>query len=156
MKMLWKFTMKVRLWLNLSALFLFFSGCVSERMRQHEEWAERFRTEWRTGVEKEIEMRLSERQRYVSGNSNLDPAIANAIVSGSIARGMTIEEFLMSWGQPDRANQSVGSWGESWQCYYDFSDTSYGVRQETINPELFNGEYYIYFKNGLLDSWQWL
>jgi hypothetical protein len=47
---------------------------------------------------------------------------------------MTNEQVKLSWGEPDRINRSVGSWGVSEQWVYQ--------------------DRYLYFKNGILTSYQ--
>jgi endonuclease YncB( thermonuclease family)/uncharacterized protein YgiM (DUF1202 family) len=53
--------------------------------------------------------------------------------------GMSQEMVLASWGQPDDINKSVGSFGvhEQW-IYGDYTTT----------------QYFLYFENGVLTSWQ--
>jgi len=47
---------------------------------------------------------------------------------------MTRKQASLSWGEPDKINKSVGSWGVKEQWVY--------------------GNQYLYFTNGKLDSFQ--
>lgn len=60
--------------------------------------------------------------------------IYNAIKQEKIILGMTLNDVKLSWGEPDDINRSVGSWGVHEQWIY--------------------GAVYLYFKNGILTSFQ--
>ena len=63
-----------------------------------------------------------------------DKDIINLIKSQKIKIGMTKEQVLISWGEPDSKNRSVGSWGVHEQWVY--------------------GKKYLYFENNKLTSFQ--
>jgi hypothetical protein len=60
--------------------------------------------------------------------------IKQAVEQRKIMIGMTREQASLSWGEPDKVNKSVGSWGVKEQWVY--------------------GNQYLYFTNGRLDSFQ--
>ncbi|MDA3971632.1 MAG: hypothetical protein PF442_09805 [Desulfobulbaceae bacterium] len=60
--------------------------------------------------------------------------VMESIESKKIFAGMTKEQVLLSWGEPKKRNTSVGSWGVHEQWVY--------------------GSQYLYFKNGVLSSYQ--
>lgn len=60
--------------------------------------------------------------------------IVNAIKQEKIVLGMTRDEAKLSWGEPKDINRTVGSWGVHEQWVY--------------------GSTYLYFKNGVLTSFQ--
>ena len=62
--------------------------------------------------------------------------IKELIIKEKIRIGMTDEQVILSWGPPDRKNVSVGSYGKHEQWIYSL------------------GNYYLYFKNGTLTSYQ--
>jgi hypothetical protein len=58
----------------------------------------------------------------------------DAVSSRHIALGMSQCEVIAAWGRPERANRSVGSFGEHYQLVY--------------------GDGYVYTENGTVTSWQ--
>ena len=58
------------------------------------------------------------------------------IIGRKIRIGMTDKQVILSWGPPDKKNISVGSYGKHEQWIYSL------------------GNYYLYFKNGTLTSYQ--
>lgn len=66
--------------------------------------------------------------------SKFSKEIQNMIKEREIIIGMNTEQALLSWGEPDDINRTVGAWGEHEQWIY--------------------GSKYLYFENGKLASWQ--
>ena len=58
----------------------------------------------------------------------------NSVADKNIILGMTPEQAKASWGEPEKINESVGTWGRHEQWVY--------------------GHQYVYFENGVLRSWQ--
>lgn len=77
-------------------------------------------------------------ESYILKNNPLSskrPArIINAIKHEEVVLGMTIDEAKLSWGAPNDINRTVGAWGVHEQWVY--------------------GRTYLYFKNGILTSFQ--
>lgn len=65
---------------------------------------------------------------------NWSQSIWTDIKNQEICRGMTKDMAILSWGEPNDINRSVGSWGVQEQWCYENS--------------------YLYFENGRLTSWQ--
>ena len=89
-----------------------------------------------------VDQDFERRKAYVESCLNTSLYIKIIISQGTIIRGMTISEVIASWGRPYKINESVGSWGvhEQWcygYWYYGWVPT-----------------YFLYFENGILDSWQ--
>jgi len=78
---------------------------------------------------------LTLRQKLLNDNPQWSKGIKNIIEAGKIKIGMTPKQAIASWGNPDRINEDVGSWGKDEQWIY-------------------NDHYYLYFRNGKLTSWQ--
>lgn len=110
--------------------------------------------QWKTEVDAKIQEKKEERQKYLQQHPGLKADVAEAIREGALARGMTQEQVLLSWQNPYDINSSVGPWGTRDQWVYEFKDTSYSLRKAMISPDWFFGKYYLYFSNGVLDSWQ--
>jgi hypothetical protein len=150
--------------LILSIGCLLFAGCQTANESGVERWKSRPKSQseriedemaiWRNKVDAKIEEKKAERQKYLSQNPDLKPEIAQAVRDGSLIRGMTQKQVLLSWQEPDDINSSVGAWGRRDQWVYNFGDTSYSLRKAMISPDWFSGRYYLYFSNGVLDSWQ--
>lgn len=66
--------------------------------------------------------------------SKFSKEIQNMIKERKITIGMNTEQAILSWGEPDDINRTVGAWGEHGQWIY--------------------GSKYLYFENGKLTSWQ--
>ena len=81
------------------------------------------------------EHRRAEEYREQKHLAQFPLRIRTAIQSKKIVLGMTEEQVLLSWGKPHDINKSVGSWG---------------VHEQWVYRE----EYYLYFENGILTSWQ--
>lgn len=77
-------------------------------------------------------------ESYILKNNPLSskrPArIINAMKQEKVVLGMTRDEAKLSWGEPNDINRTVGSWGVHEQWVY--------------------GSIYLYFKNGILTSFQ--
>lgn len=80
---------------------------------------------------------------YFSKNPDISPEMKNKILKGIISIGMTKEQVLVSWEEPDRKNRSVYSNYVHEQWIYDRYSTEKGAYSE-----------YLYFKNGILTGWQ--
>jgi hypothetical protein len=76
----------------------------------------------------------AERAAYVAKHPELPITYKKAITAGKIMIGMTKEQVIASWGNPNKINKSVGSWGVHEQWVYSSQ--------------------YLYFENGKLTSWQ--
>ena len=63
------------------------------------------------------------------------------IFNNKVTLGMTKDQVMLSWGQPDDINRTVGSWGVNEQWVYKKS------------RDMSNWKY-LYLKNGRLTSWQ--
>ncbi|WP_294344791.1 hypothetical protein [Prosthecochloris sp.] len=76
--------------------------------------------------------------RYFYTSNPIPPGssqkVRQAIERQEVIMGMTEKEAVLSWGEPEKVNESVGSWGVREQWVYGYS--------------------YLYFKNGNLTSWQ--
>lgn len=89
---------------------------------------------------------IKARQDYINSHSQRPKEIKECIANGSIMRGMTKEEVILSWGDTSEKNKTVTAYGESEQWMY-----LKWLRDE--NQQLSNRQY-LYFENGILDSWQ--
>lgn len=81
--------------------------------------------------QKEIEQKKKEIEQKISVYS---PTIQKLIREGKIILKMTTDQVLLSWGKPEKINESVGVWGKNEQWVY--------------------GDSYLYFENGILTSYQ--
>jgi len=88
------------------------------------------------------------RAAYVKDNQRVSKQIKNAILNGFIVIGMTTDQVRASWGKPHDVNRTVGSWGVHEQWVYGHEEY-YGA-----GVSGFTGDYYLYFENDLLTSWQ--
>lgn len=70
-------------------------------------------------------------RQYVLDHKNLDSRTKNAILSGSIFQGMTTDEVIASWGEPDNKSTAKTPQGHIAQWIYNTGD-------------------YLYFLNGIL------
>lgn len=80
---------------------------------------------------------------YFENNPNLSPEIKEKILKGIISTGMTKDQVLASWQEPDRKNRSVYSNSVREQWIYDRYSPDKGAYSE-----------YLYFDNGVLTGWQ--
>ena len=78
---------------------------------------------------KRIEHAISLKKGNLTDQKSID-----GIADGIIFIGMKREHLLMSWGEPNDINQTVGSWGTHEQFVY--------------------GSQYVYVENGVITSWQ--
>jgi hypothetical protein len=67
-------------------------------------------------------------------SKNWPESIKQDVLNRKVGIGMTQEQVTLSWGKPERINQSVGPWGTHEQWIY--------------------GHTYLYFENGVLRSYQ--
>ena len=65
--------------------------------------------------------------------------IKSLVKERKICIGMSADAVLLSWGQPDKKNSSIGSWGRHEQWIYNHGDYKAD---------------YLYFDNGILNSYQ--
>lgn len=77
---------------------------------------------------------IKEEKQLEKDISNFPSNIQNLIKQRKIQIGMTDEQILLSWGNPDRINKSVYLWGIHEQWVYGYT--------------------YLYFKDGVLQSYQ--
>ena len=82
------------------------------------------------------------REEMVARHPEWPAGTRTLVEEGEIKIGMTQEQLLSSWGNPNNVNKNVGSWGvfEQWS----YGDVRYPG--STI--------YYVYVENGILTSWQ--
>ena len=80
------------------------------------------------------------KSNYIESHPELSQAEAQQIAKGTIWIGMTKEQAIASWGQPRDVNRTGSSFGisEQW-CYGEYGEIP---------------DYYLYFENGILTSWQ--
>jgi tetratricopeptide (TPR) repeat protein len=79
---------------------------------------------------------IARRIKYCFENkSSLDKEIIRSILDGKVTFGMTKEQVIVSWGQPEDVNRTV---------------TTYGVSEQWI----YGDKHYLYFEDGVLTSWQ--
>jgi hypothetical protein len=91
-----------------------------------------------------------EKRVYFEKNPDVIPAIASAVREGRIIRGMTkTQVILASQEYPRTANKSVGAWGETEQCVLEKKNLRFGSGEVEFAEHC-----YLYFENGILDSWQ--
>ncbi|NGO40424.1 hypothetical protein G4L39_13635 [Limisphaera ngatamarikiensis] len=74
------------------------------------------------------------RHLYVKAHPELSERIKSAVLEGSIIIGMSSDDVRASWGDPDKVNRTVGTFGVHEQWIY--------------------GDTYLYFEDGVLKSWQ--
>jgi hypothetical protein len=75
--------------------------------------------------------KLDTKQRLVSKYGAKNAAM---ILEGKIWLGMTSAMAKESWGEPEKVNRTVGTYGQHEQWIY--------------------GQTYLYFENGILKTWQ--
>jgi len=75
-------------------------------------------------------------EKTVASHLEWPVLVRSAILAHQVALGMTTEQVLLSWGNPNDVNRSVGSWGVHEQWVYGYSSRTY-----------------LYFENGILTSW---
>lgn len=81
----------------------------------------------------------SKRLEYVEAHPYMSERTKAAIADGKIHIGMTQDQARAAWGRPSDINRSVGPWGVSEQWVY---------------RRAYGGGQYLYFKNGILESFQ--
>jgi len=79
------------------------------------------------------------RQEIIRRHPEWPEDIKRVVLEGNIQIGMTKEQLLASWGDPDNINRSVGSWG---------------VHEQWIYAASYYKQIYVYVENGILTSWQ--
>jgi hypothetical protein len=117
-------------------LVILFVSCESGSVRHAG-----FRVPERYGASRYSELSDDAKRRYLREYYFYPDRVIDKIIKGEVFEGMTTEQALFSWGQPDRTDKRSGSWGvvEKWL---------YGVgAQETAFK-------YLHFKNGRLDDWK--
>ncbi len=72
-----------------------------------------------------------------AANPQWSEEIVRLMRKRAIKMGMTAEQVILARGRPQKINRSVGSYGSREQWVYEFSRPGY-----------------LYFKNGILTSWQ--
>jgi len=80
------------------------------------------------------------KSKYVESHPCLSSKIRQDILAGTIRIGMTKEQVIASRGKPRDINRTGSALGiqEQW-CYGDYGEMP---------------DYYLYFENGILTSWQ--
>jgi hypothetical protein len=111
--------------------------------------ADRARVRANEAAEKQQIAAVSEaRQKYLDEHPNISQQRRQAVAGGELVRGMTVEEFRLLWNEPDSINSTVGAWGKREQWVFERGLIPHpGVKA-------YWGTYYLYFDNGVLDSWQ--
>jgi len=82
------------------------------------------------------------REEMVARHPEWTNEMKKLVGEGQIKIGMTQEQLLSSWGNPNNVNKNAGGWGV-------FEQWSYG---DVRYP--YNVTYYIYLQNGIISSWQ--
>jgi hypothetical protein len=108
-----------------------------QKRQQHKSWddeakARRAKREANSAAYREADQ--EKRAAYVASHPDLPLAIKTAIQTQEPALGLTPDQMLLIWGQPDKVNQTVNASGIREQWVYSNS--------------------YIYFENGKLTTWQ--
>ena len=138
--------MNIKTTMMVCLLFPLLVGCVSN-MTKTAQMVDQWRQNEVTGI-------LQGRVEYFKANPNLSSDVKEVIEKGFILRKMTAEEVLLAWGKPTSKNTSVGAYGkhEQWIYREDY------YRREYIAANIRRcytyADYYLYFENGVLDSWQ--
>jgi len=78
-------------------------------------------------------------REYLQKHPKLAPEIKNALLEGKFFIGMDKEQIKVLFGEPENINRTV---------------TKNVVSEQWIYGNLGYGEKYLYFKNGILESWQ--
>jgi hypothetical protein len=82
------------------------------------------------------------REEMIRRHPEWTKEMQNLVEEGKIKIGMSQQQLLSSWGNPNNVNKNVGNWGV-------FEQWSYG---DVRYP--YNVAYYIYLENGVIASWQ--
>lgn len=82
------------------------------------------------------------REEMVARHPDWTSEMKVLVEEGKMKIGMSQEQLLSSWGNPDKINKNVGEWGV-------FEQWSYG---DVRYP--YDVTYYLYMENGTLISWQ--
>lgn len=78
-------------------------------------------------------------REYLQNHPNLVPKIKNALLEGKFSLGMNKEQITTLLGEPNDINRTV---------------TKNGISEQWIYGSLGYGAKYLYFEDGLLESWQ--
>jgi len=107
-------------------------------------------------IQRQVDKHLEERQTYLGANSNLPPNIVTAINNGQILRGMTETQVKLAWRSPEKVNRSVSGVGRRDQWIYNSQHTGFSEKLAFMRAGIgvYSGRRYLYFRNGILDSWQ--
>ncbi len=89
---------------------------------------------------------MDRREAYISRTPNLSQARQNQIKQGQLSIGMTTEEVAASVGEPRRKNTSGGAYGLLGKVV---KREQWVYQRSSISPTI-----YLYFRNGVLKSWQ--
>lgn len=109
------------------------------RARQQRSEPERVEPEVRINYDQQRALEAeNRRKRFINNNPNLSASIRNQILNGQISIGMSREMAEASWGKPRDINRTV---------------TSTMVREQWVYGTISNRRY-LYFRNGILDSFQ--
>ena len=143
-------------------LLTFLAGCIAPGVskKTRERWAQE-----KLEKQKEITKHLQTRTNYCNANPQLTSAWLSWIHYGQLRRGLSAEEVKLAWVAPDSINKSVGSYGEHeqwvYRVEYEYSryGSSYSLRdldyiRANIGPPSLSNDYYLYFEDGILTSWQ--
>lgn len=100
-----------------------------------------FKVPERYGASKYSDLSDQAKHRYLREYYFYPDWVITKIINGEVFYGMTTEQALFSWGQPDNIDKREGSWGriEKWL---------YGIDSQ---GEAFR---YLHFKDGRLDEWR--
>jgi hypothetical protein len=88
---------------------------------------------------REYMIKLNENRKKQIDNLNVPDEFKKIIKERKIRLGMTDKQVILSWGKPDDKNSSIGSYGRHEQWIYRIED--------------FKADY-LYFENGILNSYQ--
>ncbi|MDP8212068.1 MAG: hypothetical protein P9X22_02100 [Candidatus Zapsychrus exili] len=90
------------------------------------------------------------RKQYVQKHPQLDEYHKKAILGGSICKGMTAEEVIVSWGQPDKWGKAgfFSSAEIEWIYYGEWHYDRFGDFTELVWWR------HIFFRKGKVVSWK--
>jgi predicted Holliday junction resolvase-like endonuclease len=103
----------------------------AERDRQAEESS---RAQEKRDREIREEKNRQRREAFIRAHPRISKVKQEAILKGEVFAGMTSDQVVASWGEPEKNNRTVGAWGVHEQWVY--------------------GRTYLYFRGGVMSSFQ--
>lgn len=108
--------------------------------------------------------RAAVRQKFFTQNSQVNPAVKDAIENGRVLIGMNQDEVRASQGDPARINRTVTGYGvtEQWVYERDLAREGLGglLMAAIATPRYGRADgryvtrYYVYFRDGIVTGWQ--